>query len=155
MGIFSCQNVLLKSNEYQLTSDQNLPIWLKSNIWGMFSTQFLALSLNLKVKMKYFQKQATLPKFHQIPKVWHRWTFLWNCYFCLQIQTQGLKLSEIHAPYVSFLSNWQTMVRCQLMSAEMDFKNTFWHEKMPMCSHVQDSYFYFENFIAYLDFQED
>ena len=66
-------------------------------------------------------------------------------------------------------TEWKTCLICLiltklansgLMSADvswypLDFKNTFWHEKMPIYSHKQDSYSNFENFIGYLDFQKD
>ena len=53
-------------------------------------------------------------------KFWKFWevSIFKNSNFWLEIQIQGLKLSGKHAPDVWFLSNWQILVRCQLMSAD-------------------------------------
>ena len=103
---------------HQLTLDLNLPIWWKLNMWVMFSTQFQALSLNLKTKITIFEKCPVFSKFHEIFKFLEKSPILENSYFCLQIQTQELKLRGKHASYVWFSSNWQIQVQCQLMSAD-------------------------------------
>ena len=64
----------------------------------MFSTQFQALSLNLKTKIKIFEKYPVPLKFHEILRFLEKSPILENSYFCLQIQE--LELRGKHASYV-------------------------------------------------------
>ena len=147
----------MKISWHQLTLDLNLPIWCKSNIWSMFSTQFQPLSLNLMAKITFFQ---------------NIFIFVENLIFVEILQVLLVFKKLLFLPSNSSSgpkTEWETCSICLIfvklsnsgpMSADvswfwLDFKNTFWHEKMPIYSHNQSSYLKFENFIGYLDFQKD
>ena len=123
---------------------------------GHLSTKFLTLSFNLKSKITILWNIVSFVKFLKFDKifevllVFEKLLYLpsnsssvpkteWKtCPICL-VFTKLTNLSPMSADVSCFL---------------LDFRNTFWHEKMPMYSHIQDYYFYFENFMAYLDFQK-
>ena len=112
---------------------------------------------NVFLKITIFQKQTTLPKFHQISKIWQRWQYFEKFLFFPSNSSLGSKTKWKRCPIclISTKLTYSSPMSADVSWFLMDFKNTFWHEKMPMYSHIQDSYFYFENFITYLDFKKD
>ena len=116
----------------------------------------LSPELEFEGKNNFFPKTSNTSKISSNPKHWHRWTFFVKLLFLPSKSNSGpsteCKTCPICLIFVKLANSGQ--MSGDVSWLPLDFKNTFWHENMPIYSHKQDSYSNFENSIGYLDFQK-